>query len=235
MTLISRTLRMNHTHTQRRTKTYRLQTVWQFICYARLVYILLIIFTFFSLSKICIFIKISPVYGNEIVSINRMPPAKINFFFHNHWQKKYAWFHSSMCLLLLFGKVRVFSSSCIHLSYIIMYLLFACKQSSNSNNEPKKSVKKKYWWNLWLQSETNYYATTSQLHMHCTENASHSNDIAIAACKFGHINGVSVLCCHSSIRHVFWVFNISRFCSQLKSVIIFDNFSDKKITLDKLL
>ena len=142
----------------------------------------------------------------------------------------YAWFHSSLYLLLLFGKMRVF----FHHFYLNMYscwLVWSCIVCMHktahwielSERERKKSVKKKYWWNLCLQTETNY-ATTSQLHTAfytATMTLQPVNSAILTVC----------VCC----RYMSFEFSTLAALARNLTVIIFDNFSDKKITLDKLL
>lgn len=95
----------------------------------------------------------------------------------------------SLFMLLLFDKVRVFSS--INMNSFVLGMILLCCMQRHAKQQPQteKSVKKKYRWNLWdFKSEVK--PIIMQRHHNCTC-ISCSNDIA--ACKFGHINVASRL------------------------------------------
>lgn len=165
------------------------------LCHARTLYKMLIIFTYFFPFENMYLLKYRAVYGNEIVQINRMPPAKIKLFFsslrtHSLTQQStakrvHAWFHSSLCRF-------VFCCSCSircvslheHESICLVYDLVvlhapACKAATANRKKCEKEILMKF---MRLRNCNQLLCNDITI-----AHASHgSNDIA--ACKFGHIN-----------------------------------------------
>lgn len=157
--------------------------------------------------------NISLDYGNEWTKINEKARLrKLNYFYP----------------VLEFGNV------CMHLhtENAISLIISTNYCSSNdlvqflSASQLQKSVKKKYCWNLWLRTESNY--ATSQLHTHWTTLISTSMTMQLAN------SGILTVSVSFHSRHSLHCGTFVP-CCIASPVIIFDNFSDKKIACDKLL
>lgn len=208
---------------------------------------MLIIFTYFFPFKNMYLLKYRAVYGNEIEQINQMPPPKIKLFFFAAYSLTHslnnqrpneccAWFHSSLCRLFFFPfcscSIRcVFlhehESTCIVHGSCVVHVRHH-KTATAIRKKCEKEILMKFM-RLRSWSETNYYATTSQLHMHLMEQMTlqpvNSAILALLARSLTRI----------AVGNVSFEFSTLAAFAHNLTVIIFDNFSDKKITLDKLL
>lgn len=109
---------------------------------------------------------------------------------------------SIRCVLFLFIILTI-----LFICLIWSIWLFACTKPNRSEKRWEKKISMTNYY-LWLQSETNY-ATTSQLHMHCTHTHIHKMHHTAMTLQLQPVNSaiLTVLVLFASVRYMSFEFS----------------------------
>lgn len=128
-----------------------------------------IVFRFFLTCSLCLHsVVISFVHVNHFHSSKYM--LNVSHVYGNHIEDQW----TTATKIKLFFQLRYWCNDFTHHYKCFFKFIFAWSHNFRwlwywqCRTDSKKSVKKKYWWNLWLQTESNYAMPQLHTHWKCT-------------------------------------------------------------------